>query len=185
MLSPEILREKFLEWQCQSRIQAFRTQNGRPNSSMTPVLLDKKGNELSKIIVVIAENNPANTTKMFEHINKATYDPATRFDKMNKFLSSEYFLDRDNFSDSVFATFPTNSSLTKKIIKDGSCILDFIHLSTNYRLICNPFKLETNEDHWENIYWHNRNFNPGLGSDINVIKFIPNWKKSKLIRITD
>jgi hypothetical protein len=85
----------------------------------------------------------------------------------------------------VFATFPTNSSLTKKIIKDGSCILDFIHLSTNYRLICNPFKLETNEDHWENIYWHNRNFNPGLGSDIDVIKFIPNWKKSKLIRITD
>jgi hypothetical protein len=52
-------------------------------------------------------------------------------------------------------------------------------------LICNPFKLETNEDHWENIYWHNRNFNPGLGSDIDVIKFIPNWKKSKLIRITD
>ena len=45
MLSPEILREKFLEWQCQSRIQAFRTQNGRPNSSMTPILLDKKGNE--------------------------------------------------------------------------------------------------------------------------------------------
>jgi len=68
MLSPGILREKFLEWQCQSRIQAFRTQNGRPNSSMTPILLDKKGNELSKIIVVIAENNPANTTKMFEHI---------------------------------------------------------------------------------------------------------------------
>ena len=131
MLSPDVLREKFLDWQCQSRIQAFRTQNGRPNSSMSPLLLDKKGDELARIIVVITENNPVNTTKMFEHINRATYDPATRFDKMNKFLSSEYFLDRNNFSDSVFATFPSKSYLTKKIIKYGSCILDFINLSTN------------------------------------------------------
>jgi|TARA_B110000114_G_scaffold169722_1_gene193877 hypothetical protein len=185
MLTPKILREKFLDWQCQSRIQAFRIENGRPNASMAPILLDKNGKELSRIIVVITENDPIDTTKMFEHINKATYDPATRFDKMNKFLSSEYFIDRNNFSDSLFATFPINSSITKKILKSESCILDFMHLSTNYRLICNAFKLDIDEDHWENIYWHNKNFNPGLGSDINVIKFIPNWKKSKLIRITD
>ena len=185
MLSQKILREKFLDWQCQSRIQAFRIENGRPNASMAPILLDKKGNELAKIIVVITENDPVNTTKMFEHINKATYDPATRFDKMNKFLSSEYFIDRNNFSDSLFATFSMNSSITKKILKSESCILDFVHLSTNYRLSCSAFKLEIKEDHWANIYWHNRNFNPGLGSDIDVIKFIPDWKKSKLIRITD
>ena len=43
-MTPEVLQEKFLDWQCQSRIQAFRTQNGRPNSSMAPILLDKKGN---------------------------------------------------------------------------------------------------------------------------------------------
>jgi len=42
-MSPEVLQEKFLDWQCQSRIQAFRTQNGRPNSSMSPILIDKKG----------------------------------------------------------------------------------------------------------------------------------------------
>ena len=185
MLSPDVLREKFLDWQCQSRIQAFRTQNGRPNSSMSPLLLDKKGDELARIIVVITENNPVNTTKMFEHINRATYDPATRFDKMNKFLSSEYFLDRNNFSDSVFATFPSSSAITKKILEDSSCILDFIHLSTNYRLVCTPFMLERDEVHWENIFWHNKNFNPGLRNDIKIIKFIPDWVKSKLIRITD
>ena len=55
-MTPEVLQEKFLDWQCQSRIQAFRTQNGRPNSSMAPILLDKKGNELLRIIVVISEN---------------------------------------------------------------------------------------------------------------------------------
>ena len=49
-MTPEVLQEKFLDWQCQSRIQAFRTQNGRPNSSMAPILLDKKGNELLRII---------------------------------------------------------------------------------------------------------------------------------------
>ena len=43
-LSPEVLQEKFLDWQCQSRMNAFRTQGGRPNTSMTPYLLDDKGN---------------------------------------------------------------------------------------------------------------------------------------------
>ena len=76
-------------------------------------------------------------------------------------------------------------SISKKVVKEGSCILDFIHLSTNYRLLCSPFILGKNEEHWENIFWHNKNFNPGLGNDIDVIKFIPNWKKSKLIRIKD
>ena len=57
MLSPEILREKFLEWQCQSRIQAFRTQNGRPNSSMTPVLLDKKGNLISSSSIMLTRED--------------------------------------------------------------------------------------------------------------------------------
>ena len=41
------------------------------------------------------------------------------------------------------------------------------------------------KDHWENIYWHNKNFNPGLGNDISVVKFIPDWEKSKLIRISN
>ena len=86
-MTPEVLQEKFLDWQCQSRIQAFRTQNGRPNSSMAPILLDKKGNELLRIIVVISENDPVNTTKLFEHTFKRTYDPADRFDKMNKFYN--------------------------------------------------------------------------------------------------
>ncbi|MAV82577.1 MAG: hypothetical protein CMI90_03825 [Pelagibacteraceae bacterium] len=185
MLSPEILREKFLDWQCQSRVQAFRVQGGKPNSSMSPMLLDKKGNELNKVIVVITESDPVNTTKMFEHTYKQTYDPATRFDKMKKFLSSDYFLDRHKFSDSLFATFPIDSTIQKKIIKDGTCYLDFLHLSTNYKLKCSPFKLDRDEDHWENIFWHNKNFNPGLGNDIDIIKFIPDWKKSELIRITD
>ena len=58
-------------------------------------------------------------------------------------------------------------------------------LLTNYRLVCSPFILDRKEDHWENIFWHNKNFNPGLGNEIDVLKFIPNWKKSKLIRIKD
>ena len=97
--------------------------------------VNELGNELSRIIVVIAENDPVDTTKLFEHTFKRTYDPADRFDKINKFLSSEYFMNKDRFSDSLFATFPKKSTLAKKIIKDGSCILDFIHLSTNYRLV--------------------------------------------------
>ena len=38
--------------------------------------------------------------------SKKTYDPAERYDKINKFLSSEFFLDKHKFSDALFATFP-------------------------------------------------------------------------------
>ena len=105
-LSPEVLQEKFLDWQCQSRMNAFRTQGGRPNTSMTPYLLDDKGNEYAQIIVVLVENDCEETTRLFEYNFKKTYDPAERYDKINKFLSSEFFLDKHKFSDALFATFP-------------------------------------------------------------------------------
>ena len=90
-LSPEVLQEKFLDWQCQSRLNAFRTQGGRPNTSMTPHLLDIKGNEYSQIIVILVENDCEETTRMFEYNFKKTHDPAERYEKINKFLSSEFF----------------------------------------------------------------------------------------------
>ena len=69
-------------------------------------------------------------------------------------------------------------------MKKGKCILDFIHLSTNYRIECSPFILDEEENAWKNVFWHNLNFNPSLNKDIDVVKFIPNWKKSKLIRVS-
>ena len=184
-LSPEVLQEKFLDWQCQSRMNAFRTQGGRPNTSMTPYLLDDKGNEYTQIIVVLVENDCEETTRLFEYNFKKTYDPAERYDKINKFLSSEFFLDKHKFSDALFATFPKKNKFISTIVKKGKCILDFIHLSTNYRIECAPFILDEDENAWENVFWHNLNFNPGLNKDIDVVKFIPNWKKSKLIRISE
>ncbi|GIR66414.1 MAG: hypothetical protein CM15mP70_15210 [Pelagibacteraceae bacterium] len=61
------MQEKFLDWQCQSRMNAFRTQGGRPNTSMTPYLLDDKGNEYAQIIVVLVENDCEETTRLFEY----------------------------------------------------------------------------------------------------------------------
>jgi len=184
-MTPDILREKFFDWQCQSRMNAFRTQGGRPNTSMAPYLLTDKGEEYGQIIVLLVENDPNETTRLFEHNFKKTYDPAERYDKINKFLSSEFFIDKHRFSDAVYATFPKKNKFVEKICKKGSCILDFVHLSTNYQLVCSPFILDEDEEAWENVFWHNLNFNPSLNKDIDVIKFIPNWKKSKLIRITD
>ena len=83
-LSPEVLQEKFLDWQCQSRMNAFRTQGGRPNTSMTPHLLDIKSNEYSQIIVILVENDCEETTRMFEYNFKKTHDPAERYEKINK-----------------------------------------------------------------------------------------------------
>ena len=69
----------------QTSVFMFYISIGKITGGTAPILLDKKGNELLRIIVVISENDPVNTTKLFEHTFKRTYDPADRFDKMNKF----------------------------------------------------------------------------------------------------
>ena len=42
-------------------------------------------------------------------------------------------------------------------------------MSTNYRIECSPFILDEDEKAWENVFWHNLNFNPGLNKDIDVV----------------
>ena len=100
-LSPEVLQEKFLDWQCQSRIQAFRTENGRPNSSMMPFLLDKKGNELSKII-----------SKKFQTISYFGFE---------KNFFEDFF--KSKFIDGVDRVVPIGSGLNIDLIWDGYNII--------------------------------------------------------------
>ena len=181
-MTPELLREKFIDWQCQSRMNIFRTLNGRPNETIAPFLLTKQKKEVSRIIVLISEEDPRETTELFKHNFKKTYDPEERHDKLTKFLASEYFMEKENFLDDLFATFqPDNKEITK-ILKDGTCFLEFNYLNATYLLYCSVFKLDQDEDHWEFVYWHNKNFNAGLAPGVNVIKFIPDWKKSTFKR---
>ena len=85
------MQEKFLDWQCQSN-ECFRTQGGRPNTSMTPYLLDDKGNEYAQIVVVLVENDCRRRQDSLGITLKKQQDPAEDANKINKFLSSGSFL---------------------------------------------------------------------------------------------
>ena len=100
----------FVVWQCSIRQRNFRMFNGKPSEGTVANLSEIKSNkELCNIRSVLIEKNCIDTAKMFEFMIKQTHEPEIRFDKIIKFLSSEYYNTPANFDGSFTATFDNNS----------------------------------------------------------------------------
>ena len=70
----------------------FRMFSGKPSEGTIAKILDLKNNkEVCNIRSVLIEKNCSNTAKMFMFMIKQTHEPELRFDKVIKFLSSEYY----------------------------------------------------------------------------------------------
>ena len=105
----------FVIWQCSIRQRNFRMFSGKPSEGINATLSDIRLNkELFNIRSVLIEKNCLNTAKMFEFMIKQTNEPELRFDKIVKFLSSEYYNTPTNFDGSFTATFDKNLKFIKK-----------------------------------------------------------------------
>ena len=141
---PRIGWSDFVIWQCNLRQRNFRMFNGKPSEGNTALLLDIKTNtEITMIKSVLVEKNCLNTAKMFEFMNKKTYDPEERFSKAIKFFASEYYSSPKNFDGSFTATFPFNSELVKKILKKKKCNVEFFERETGFYFPVNISKLKS------------------------------------------
>ena len=82
----------FVVWQCSLRQRNFRLFSGKPSDGTIAKILDLKTNqEICDIRSVLIEKKCLNTAKMFKFMIKQTHEPELRFDKVVKFLSSEYY----------------------------------------------------------------------------------------------
>ena len=172
----------FVIWQCSIRQRNFRMFSGKPSEGTSANLSDIGSNkELSNIRSVLIEKNCLNTAKMFEFMIKQTNEPELRFDKIVKFLSSEYYNTPTNFDGSFTATFDKNSENYKKILKKKKLIAQFFERGTGFYFPVKISKLKKNDAKWKYTFWHNFFFNPNLNENIEIIHFAPIKKNLKEI----
>ena len=164
----------FVVWQCSLRQRNFRMFSGKPSAGTSANLVDVRSNkELSNIRSVLIEKNCLNTAKMFEFMVKQTNELELRFDKIVKFLSSEYYNTPSKFDGSFTATFDKNSEIYKKILKEKKVIAQFFERGTGFYFPVNVMKLKKNDAKWKYTFWLNFFFNPYLNENIEIIHFVP------------
>ncbi len=164
----------FVIWQCSIRQRNFRIFSGKPSDGTTANLSDIRLNkELCNIRSVLIEKNCLNTAKMFEFMIKQTNEPELRFDKIVKFLSSEYYNTPTNFDGSFTATFDKKSEIYKKILKNKKLIAQFFERETGFYFPVKVSKLKKNDAKWKYTFCHNFFFNPYLNENIEIIHFAP------------
>ena len=96
----------FIVWQCSLRQRNFRMFKGKPSDGVICQIYDKKTNtEIKKFFSVLLEKQVKEAAKMFEYMNRRTYDPEERYSKAVKLFSSEYFNTPENFDGRFTATF--------------------------------------------------------------------------------
>lgn len=170
------LRDDFLGWQCRLRQLAARQAGGRPIPGMRPRVLTASGELLSSgIIVLIVEEDPADSIALFRHQYQKTNDPIERYDKIVEILSGSYFQRPDAFSDVLTALFGSDSTLAGQLLTHGRCVLEFEQSSQAYRLPCGVTELTAKDEFHQATYWHNRMFNPNMPPKIRVLAFAPDW----------
>ena len=164
----------FVVWQCSIRQRNFRMFSGKPSEGTIANLSDiKSKKELCTIRSVLIEKNCINTAKMFEFMIKQTNEPELRFDKVIKFLSSEYYNTPTNFDGSFTATFDNKSEISKKILKKKKLIAQFFESETGFNFNVSITKLKKTDSRWQYTFWHNFFFNPYLNENIEILLFNP------------
>lgn len=173
------LRDAFLRWQCRARQLAMRQAQGRPDAAVTPDLFIGGNPQPFGQIITLLNKAPTNsTTAEFQHMGRATHDPAQRREKALTFLSASYYQKHREFSDTLTASFQPGSPSADTIRQSGSCHLRFDAYNQRFDLACNVHGLGTQHPLYQATWWHNFLFNPQLAPGSVVLAFMPDWQAS-------
>ena len=176
----QALRRGFLGWQCRIRQYAMRQGGGRPTDGMRPSLTLAGGEEpITRVVVLIVQSDPDETTAQLRHFAKRTHDPAERFGNAMRFLSSSYYQNAEGFAEELTALFGAESKLATRLAADAACTLGFEQNRQRFVLPCTVRELPESHPYWQATYWHNRLFNPRLPGDARVLGFQPDWRHAR------
>ncbi len=173
---PDDLRNHFLTWQCRIRQIAMREGEGRPSQGMRPRVLGEDGQELSAgIIVLLVREDSFESTEFLKFQVQKHNDPQDVYKKALIFLQSTHYHRAAEFSDEMTGLFGSDSALVERMLSDGKTVLEFTQFSQTYKVPCHTRLLVENDDAYQATLWHNRVFNPNIGSDIQIVGFQPDW----------
>lgn len=160
------------------RQYAMREMGGCPSGGMCPEVF-VGDRPLGKIVVLIVYHQPQFLTARFRHMVKSTFDPKKRYENAVRFLASEYYVDENDFSDQLAASFNAGSSFAKSLVQAGQCRLEFGEGKSRYMLVCTACRLDEKSPMHRAVYWHNHLFNPQIPPDLQVLAFTPDWAQSR------
>ncbi|MGI9513362.1 MAG: hypothetical protein ACR2OL_10710 [Anderseniella sp.] len=173
---PDELRNHFLTWQCRIRQIAMREQEGRPSQGMRPRVLDANGGQLSAgIIVLLVREEPFESTEFLKFQVQKYNDPQDVYKKALIFLQSTHYHRAAEFSDEMTGLFSKGSEMVEHMLSDGKVTLEFSQFSQNHNIPCRVRPLAPDDAAYQATLWHNRVFNPNIGSEIEIVGFQPDW----------
>lgn len=183
---PDDLRNHFLTWQCRIRQIAMREQEGRPGQGMRPRVLDANGEQLSVgIIVLLVREDSFESTEFLKFQVQKYNDPQDVYKKALIFLQSTHYHRAAEFSDEMTGLFSKGSELVERMMGGGKVMLEFNQFSQTYTIPCRTRLLDADEAAYQATLWHNRVFNPNIGSDIDIIGFQPDWDAAVALMKSD
>lgn len=178
-MQPHDVSTHFLIWQCRLRQIAMREAGGRPSTGMRPRVLDAQGNELADgIIVLLVRENPFESTEFLKFQVQKHNDPEDVYKKALSFLQSTHYQGAIEFSDEMTALFGPDSVFAERVLTDGKCLLVFEEYAQTYKLPCRIRLIGEDDPAFAATYWHSRVFNPGLGADVQILGFQPDWDEA-------
>lgn len=179
------LRSSFMGWQCRLRQLAAREGGGRPIPGMMPQMrVEKTGESLGRIVIVIVPSFPEESTTQFRYIIRKTQDPAERYEKGLKILQSEYYQRPREFSDKLTALFDEHSPTAASLLEAERCTLDFEQYSQKYLIPCRVKALKPEDPAYQATYWHNHLFNPRMPHNARVLALVPDWPNANAEKLT-
>jgi hypothetical protein len=183
---PNDLRNHFLTWQCRIRQIAMREEEGRPSQGMRPRVVDATGEQLSAgIIVLLVREDSFESTEFLKFQVQKYNDPQDVYKKALIFLQSTHYHRAAEFSDEMTGLFGTGSALVERMMGGGKATMEFSQFSQNYRIPCRTRLLDADEEAYQATLWHNRVFNPNIGSDIEIVGFQPDWDAAAALMNSD
>lgn len=176
-LAAHPLRDKFLKWQCRTRLMMMRDGQGRPDASIMPdVLLE--GQDFGAVITILNKSPSYSVTPELLHMARKTNDPAQIRDQALQYFAATHYQKHREFSDILTATFVPGSAGAAKIRAVKTCRLVFEIYAQRFDLHCRVWSLADHNALHQATMAHNRLFNPGLPGATIVLAFEPDWATS-------
>ena len=178
-ITNDMIRGRFIGWQCRIRQLAAREFGGQPMPAMRPSVSARNGEVLlPAMVVLLVPQDPDPSTAFFRFQVQKTNEEQKARESGTRYMAADFYQLPELFSDEMTAVFGEGSAVAAAVLKAKEVVLDFEQYSQSYRMFCKVRRLGARNKARESSLWQSRLFNPNVPNDAEVLGFTPEWKSA-------
>jgi hypothetical protein len=108
--------------------------------------------------MLLIPKKPEDSTAFFRFQVMKTSDPRDVYERALAYLQADYFQTSKRFRDKLVAVLSPTSLLSRSLVDEGSCVLEFAQVRQRYRLPCKAREFEPGDATRDAAICHNRLF---------------------------